>query len=90
MQTRKRIAQYVKAWKRCGYSDGIPDEVPLPLQQLGLAPSYKAIACALLRNDMNLVSLGFGAPQSEWYGVLKREELRERAGGVGFTLELFS
>lgn len=57
--------------------------------QLQLAPSYKAIAFALLRNDVRLHSLGFEAGESDWYGVLKREELTRRANGIGFTIDLF-
>ena len=56
---------------------------------LGLAPSYKAIAIALMKNDMNLLSLGFSSEPSAWYGFLKRDELIKRGGGVGFTLPLF-
>ena len=89
IDTAQRARKYVETWKRRGYSEDIPDEVPQPLQQLGLAPSYKAIACAILRNDVGLYSLGFAPEYSEWYGVLKREELRERANGIGFNMELF-
>lgn len=43
---------------RC-YSDGIPDEVPAKLMKTMRAPSCKAIAIAILRNDMRFYSLGF-------------------------------
>tara|TARA_R110000803_G_scaffold149611_3_gene215035 strand:+ start:998 stop:1252 length:255 start_codon:yes stop_codon:yes gene_type:complete len=72
------MTEYIKKWEACGYSDGIPDEAPSVLVRLGLAPSYKAIACAILKNDLNLLSLGFQGEYSEWYGILKREELDER------------
>jgi predicted phosphoadenosine phosphosulfate sulfurtransferase len=36
------------------------------------APSYKSIAIALLKNDMQLQSLGFAGQESEWYFELKR------------------
>lgn len=46
--------------------------------RLQLAPSYKAIAFAILKNDHSFSTLGFSPPQSEWYGHLKRIELAER------------
>jgi predicted phosphoadenosine phosphosulfate sulfurtransferase len=46
--------------------------------KLGLAPSYKAIAIALLKNDMGLHSLGFSPIKSEWYSAIKRIEIAER------------
>ena len=61
-----------------GYSDGIPDEVPDVLQRELLAPSYKAIASAILKNDLQLLSCGFTGKESAWYGELKRVELEAR------------
>ena len=61
-----------------GYSDDIPDEVPRVLMKLGLAPSYKAIALALLQNDMNLESLGFTPRKSIYYSILKKIEIDAR------------
>lgn len=78
MDTRARIEEYVSVWRQRGYPDDIPDEVPDKLMQLGLAPSYKAIAIALLRNDLHLTALGFSAPVSNWYGILKRIEIEKR------------
>jgi len=75
----KKVDQYIKAWERCGYPDGIPDEVPDELMRLGLAPSYKAICFALLKNDMALQSLGFTPPQSKFYHVLKKLEIEGRS-----------
>lgn len=72
------MRQYVRTWKKRGYPDGIPDEVPDPLMKLGLAPSWKAIAVAILKNDMLLSSLGFGRPESKWYGAIKKIEIRNR------------
>lgn len=57
---------------------GIPDEVPAELADELLAPSYKAIAIALLNNDMQLRSLGFEGKHSKWYDVLKRIEIEAR------------
>jgi predicted phosphoadenosine phosphosulfate sulfurtransferase len=78
MNTKQRVQKYVKDWKRRGYPNGIPDEVPQELMKLGLAPSYKAICLALLNNDINLYTLGFSRPKSEWYGKLKRIEIDAR------------
>jgi predicted phosphoadenosine phosphosulfate sulfurtransferase len=72
------VRQYIESWLVRGYERGIPDEVPMPLMRLGLAPSHRAIAEALLRNDMALLSLGFSPPRSEWYGALKRIEINAR------------
>lgn len=73
-----KINKYVSDWKGRGYPEDIPDEVPTALMKQGLAPSYKAICHALLKNDMNLVSLGFSAPKSMWYSAIKRVEIEER------------
>ncbi len=79
---RSKIGRYIKTWKARGYSDDIPDEVPLPLMQQQLAPSYRAIAQAILKNDHPMQSLGFAPNQSAWYGELKRIEIamRDRSG----------
>lgn len=61
-----------------GYPDDIPDEVPISLMNRNLAPSYKAICLALLKNDHNLESLGFSAKKSEWYSAFKRVEIEGR------------
>lgn len=74
-ETGLRVKKYIQMWQDRCYSDGIPEEVPLEVSRRNLAPSYKAIAIALLKNDMQLTELGFQSPRSEWYGVLKRKEL---------------
>lgn len=68
---RPRIAHYIETWQRRGYSDGIPDEVPSELMRLNFAPSHKAIAIAVLKNDHSLSSLGYSQPVSPWYSVIK-------------------
>lgn len=83
------MSEYIETWKRRGYSDDIPDEVPHELIVLGLAPSYKAIAMAILRGDMNLISLGFSSTYSAWYDVLKREEISQREGAI-VQMDIFS
>ncbi len=78
LSTVERARQYIDTWKARGYPEDIPDEVPHELRKLGVAPSYKAIALALLTNDMNLESLGFTAPVSKWYSAFKRVEIEQR------------
>ena len=53
----------------------------MPLMQQQLAPSYRAIALAILRNDHALQSLGFAPEQSRWYMELKRIEIAARQNG---------
>ena len=74
---RKKIKTYIRKWKKMGYPNDIPDEVPYELMDLWLAPSYKAICIAILKNDHHLTSLGFSAPKSKWYGILKQIELNQ-------------
>lgn len=61
----ERVSEYVQTWKRRCYFDDIPDEVPAKVAASGRAPSYKAIAIALLQNDMHLYRLGFTKPAYE-------------------------
>lgn len=77
---RSLVAQYVDVWSERGYPEDIPDEVPSRLMDLGIAPSYKAVAVAILRNDIGLSALGFSRPVSKWYGALKRIEIAGRSG----------
>lgn len=81
--TEDKIESYVKTWKRRGYGKDIPDEVPVLLMKENLAPSYKAICLAILRNDLQLQSLGFSVVPSEWYSVLKGIEIRSRESAQG-------
>lgn len=79
MYTADKVREYIKKWKARGYPEDIPDEVPAALMNQLLAPSYKAICMALLKNDNNLESLGFTPKKSHWYSAIKRVELAERA-----------
>jgi predicted phosphoadenosine phosphosulfate sulfurtransferase len=72
----KRVSQYIETWKRQGYPDDIPDEVPSEI--MAFAPSYKAIAIAILKNDLQFTSLGFQPKVSRWYGEFKRIEIEAR------------
>lgn len=74
----KKIRSYIEGWKQCGYPDDIPDEVPQVLSDRQLAPSYRAIAIAILSNDLHFTQLGFSPPRSEWYSAFKGEEIRQR------------
>jgi predicted phosphoadenosine phosphosulfate sulfurtransferase len=73
-----KIVKWIADWKGKGYPDDIPDTVPHQLMKLGLAPSYQAIALAILKNDMNMESLGFTPKKSEWYSAIKRVEIAAR------------
>lgn len=84
-----KIAEYVSTWKHKGYSHDIPDEVPQRLAQLQLAPSYRAICIAILKNDHALQSLGFVPPQSAWYRELKRIEIEGRASAQCVQLDFW-
>ena len=82
----KRVDEYISNGMKCGYSDGIPDEVPDELMRLGLAPSYKAIAIAILKNDLQFTSLGFPGKHSDWYSALKQIEIAERNDDPQYSL----
>jgi predicted phosphoadenosine phosphosulfate sulfurtransferase len=71
----QRVREYERQWCSNGYRGGIPDESPQVLEKMLLAPSYRQLALALLRNDLRLHTLGFAAPSSDWYWALKRIEL---------------
>jgi predicted phosphoadenosine phosphosulfate sulfurtransferase len=45
---------------------------------LGLAPSYKAICIAVLKNDHSMQSLGYSPKKSKYYSILKQIELKKR------------
>lgn len=74
-----KIVDYIDKWKLQGYPNDIPDEVPVELMKANLAPSYKAIAIAILKNDHGLLSLGNTVPPSKWYNFLKKIELENRS-----------
>lgn len=75
---QEKIGRYVVAWERCGYRKGIPDHVPDQLMAETLAPSYRGIAQAILKNDHPLQSLGFTPRKSPWYMAAKRVEFEQR------------
>ncbi len=69
-----KIARYIQTWKRRCYSNGIPDVVPDKLAKTGRAPSYKAVAIAILKNDASLSTLGCSTDTSEYYSMLKKND----------------
>lgn len=52
-----KIHVYEKTWRNRCYFDGIPDELPDELMRSGLAPSWKAIAMAILLNRYSLLGM---------------------------------
>ncbi len=75
---RTKINSYIESWLDRDYKEGIPDEVPIKLMNQMLAPSYKAICIAILKNDHSMKSLGFIAKKTHWYNELKRVEIKGR------------
>lgn len=75
---KKKIQNYIKEWENKCYSNGIPDEAPLRLEQLNKVPSYKSIVRAILKNDIALKSLGYTQKKCNSYHELKRIELSKR------------
>lgn len=73
-----QIRNYIEVWESRGYEEGLPDQVPAGLMEDNLAPSYKKIVFAVLKNDHTLQSLGFIPKQSLWYSAIKKIELDER------------
>lgn len=73
---QKKITEYIEQWEKRCYKNGIPDEAPIEINDK--VPSYKKICMALLKNDTNLVSLGFEPKKSKYYSILKRIEIDAR------------
>jgi len=78
---KKAIQKYINKWKLYGYNE-IPDEIPLRIEQLELAPSYKSIAIKILNNDFNLPQ-----SKSKIYYELKKIELTDK-GKINKTNQL--
>jgi len=72
------IRNYIYKWEKRCYTDGIPEEIPPRLEQLNKAPSYKALVKAILKNDLNLKTLGNVIKKPNSYHELKRIELNNR------------
>ncbi len=61
-------------WEKRCYFNGIPDDILPKLIDSGRVPSYKAIALAILKNDNQLLSLGFIQKNSNYYYYYKNIE----------------
>ena len=85
---KTKIEDYIQEWEKRCYDEGIPDEVPIRIQQLNKAPSYKQICIAILKNDYSLKTLGFTPTKSVYYSELKRIEINQRKNTV-IQLKLF-
>ncbi len=72
----KKVREYIKTWEERCYTEGIPDEAPAELGDK--VPSYKRICVALLKNDLNLTSLGYKQRETKYYSILKRIEIESR------------
>ena len=71
----ERIKEYLAVWRSRCYSKDIPDSVPGKVMKSMRAPSYQAVAMCLLRNDHKFHGLGFSPKVSDWYGILKAEQI---------------
>lgn len=75
---REKILAWVKKWEGRGYSSGIPDEADLGIELAERAPSYRRICMAIMKNDIQLESLGYTRELCAVYMSIKREELVKR------------
>ena len=84
----QKVKEYTETWERRCYFDGIPDEAPKKLHDAGKVPSWKAIAIAILKNDLNLHCLGFSKRES---AVLNQiiEDARNERRDEPMNLDLF-
>jgi hypothetical protein len=77
-----RARAWVAMWRKRCYSNDIPDQVPDGLLYSGRVPSWKAIALAILRNDLQLRALGFSrtytAEQLRLLATIERLQAEEK------------
>jgi len=64
----ERITKYCKSWEKRGYENGICNVVPDNIGQRNIAPSWKAISKAILKNDYWFRSVNMTQPFSKTYG----------------------
>lgn len=75
---KQKINKYISQWEQRCYTEGIPESIPVRLDQLNKAPSYKSIVRAILKNDTSLKTLGFSQTKCASYHRLKKIELDAR------------
>jgi predicted phosphoadenosine phosphosulfate sulfurtransferase len=73
---KNKIAVYINWWKSRGYPEGIPDEVPLKIENTGKAPSWRRVCKTILKNDYWCKYLGFSPTKTSAYK--KYEDLMKR------------
>lgn len=76
-----KIAVFLKWWADRGYPNGIPDEMPLDLENAPgghRKPSWRRICKALLRNDYWCKGLSFSQTKSEAYEKYRKIMKRRR------------
>jgi predicted phosphoadenosine phosphosulfate sulfurtransferase len=82
-----KIILFNRWWEERGYPDGIPQEAPYELEAKRLAPSWRRVCKALLRNDYWCKGLGFSQHKSAAYqkylDLMKRRRQR-------WQMELFN
>lgn len=73
-----KIYTFNEWWKERGYPDGIPDEAPYELEAKRLAPSWRRVCKALLRNDFWCKGLGFSQQKTAAYKKYLEMKKRKR------------
>lgn len=80
---------FIGWWRNRGYGGQIPQEAPAVLEAKKIAPSWRRMCKALLRNDYWCKGLGFTQPRSEAYGkylqIKKRRKKLESLQQQGET-----
>jgi predicted phosphoadenosine phosphosulfate sulfurtransferase len=87
MRVHELVQDYTSKWESRCYTNGIPDICHPDIERNKLAPSYRQICIAILKNDFNLKSLGYEPMPSKYYDIFKKIELSKR--GKPIQLNLF-
>jgi len=74
-----KFREFIHAWGRRGYVNGIPDEAPRVLENKMWAPSWRRLCRVLLRNDWWCKGLGLTQPKSAAYGRYLERKKDQRA-----------
>mgnify|MGYP003519573203 CR=1 FL=1 len=88
MGANEKIRKYIKQWESNCYPEGIPDEAPIELENNNLVPSYRRICIAIMKNDIQLQSLGYSREYCEIYDQLKKAELIKRGVKIDYQLKI--